>query len=167
MRSSAPIDAQAARRFSPISTIGGNTLCLVAPASLPARTLAEFAAHAKASAKPLMRGANNVGEDMVAGQVTGALGFTLERVPYKGAVPAITDLLANRVQLLFTSNKNAELSIRLVDPAGKVVLVEKQKVQPGANTLQLRNLDRFAAGTYLVQVILEGEVLTARLVLSK
>ena len=73
----------------------------------------------------------------------------------------------DHVQLLFTSNKNAELRIRLVDPAGKVVLVEKQKVQTGANTLQLRNLDRFAAGTYLVQVILEGEVLTARLVLSK
>jgi hypothetical protein len=73
----------------------------------------------------------------------------------------------DHVQLLFTSNKNAELSIRLVDPAGKVVLVEKQKVQTGANTLQLRNLDRFATGTYLVQVILDGEVLTARLVLSK
>ena len=52
---------------------------------MPAKTLAEFATHAKASAKPLMRGSNNVSEDMVAGQITGALGFKLERVPYKGA----------------------------------------------------------------------------------
>ena len=84
--------------FSPVSTIGGNTQCLVVPASVPARTLAEFVAHAKASAKPLMRGANNVSEDMVAGQITGALGFTLERVPYKGAPQMLPDLLEGRIQ---------------------------------------------------------------------
>jgi tripartite-type tricarboxylate transporter receptor subunit TctC len=84
--------------FSPISTIGGNTQCLVVPAGVPARTLAEFAAHAKASAKPLMRGANNVSEDMVAGQITGALGFTLDRVPYKGAPQMMPDLLEGRLQ---------------------------------------------------------------------
>lgn len=84
--------------FSPIATIGGNTQCLVVPASVPARTLAEFAAHAKASSKPLMRGSNNVAEDMVAGQITGALGFTLERVPYKGAPQLLPDLLEGRIQ---------------------------------------------------------------------
>ena len=84
--------------FSPVSTIGGNTQCLVVPASVPARTLAEFVAFAKASAKPLMRGANNVSEDMVAGQITGALGFTLERVPYKGAPQMLPDLLEGRIQ---------------------------------------------------------------------
>lgn len=84
--------------FSPIATIGGNTQCLVVPASLPVRTLAEFAAHARAGAKPLMRGSNNVSEDMVAGQVTSALGFTLERVPYKGAPQLLPDLLEGRIQ---------------------------------------------------------------------
>jgi tripartite-type tricarboxylate transporter receptor subunit TctC len=47
--------------FTPIAAIGGNTQCLVVPASLPAKTLAEFASYAKASPKPLLRGANNVG----------------------------------------------------------------------------------------------------------
>lgn len=84
--------------FTPISTIGGNSQCLVVPASVPARTLAEFAAHAKASAKPLMRGANTAAEDMVAGQITGALGFTLERVPYKGSAQLMPDLLEGRLQ---------------------------------------------------------------------
>lgn len=84
--------------FAPIATIGGNTQCLVVPASVPARTLAEFAAYAKTSPKPLMRGSNNVSEDMVAGQVTGALGFTLERVPYKGAPQLLPDLLEGRIQ---------------------------------------------------------------------
>ena len=84
--------------FSPIAAIGGNTQCLVVPASLPVKTLAEFAAHAKASSKPLLRGANNVSEDMVAGQITQALGFTLERVPYKGAPQLLPDLLEGRVQ---------------------------------------------------------------------
>ncbi|MBP7446605.1 MAG: tripartite tricarboxylate transporter substrate binding protein, partial [Zoogloea sp.] len=84
--------------FSPVSTIGGNTQCLVVPASVPARTLAEFAAHAKASPRPLMRGSNNAAEDMVAGQITGALGFKLERVPYKGGPQMLPDLLEGRIQ---------------------------------------------------------------------
>lgn len=84
--------------FSPVSAIGGNTQCLVVPSSVPARTLAEFAAYARASAQPLMRGSNNVSEDMVAGQITSALGFTLERVPYKGVPQLLPDLLEGRIQ---------------------------------------------------------------------
>ena len=84
--------------FTSISTIGGNTQCLVVPPSVPARTLAEFAVHAKASAQPLMRGSSNVSEDMVAGQITGAMGFKLERVPYKGGSQMLPDLLEGRLQ---------------------------------------------------------------------
>jgi len=84
--------------FSPIAAIGGNTQCLVVPASVPARTLSEFVAHARASARPLMRGTNNVSEDMVAGQITGALGFSLDRVPYRGAPQMLPDLLEGRLQ---------------------------------------------------------------------
>lgn len=84
--------------FTAVATIGGNTQCFVVPAGLAVKTLAEFAAHAKASAKPLLRGSNNASEDMVAGQVTGALGFTLERVPYKGAPQMLPDLLEGRIQ---------------------------------------------------------------------
>ncbi|MBL0946232.1 MAG: tripartite tricarboxylate transporter substrate binding protein [Hydrogenophaga sp.] len=84
--------------FTPIAAIGGNTQCLVVPAGLAVRTLAEFAAHAKASPRPLLRGSNNVSEDMVAGQVTSALGFALDRVPYKGAPQLLPDLLEGRIQ---------------------------------------------------------------------
>jgi tripartite-type tricarboxylate transporter receptor subunit TctC len=84
--------------FSPVSTIGGNTQCLVVPASIPAKTLADFAAHAKLSAQPLMRGANTAAEDMVAGQITDTLGIKLERVPYKGAAQLLPDLLEGRLQ---------------------------------------------------------------------
>jgi tripartite-type tricarboxylate transporter receptor subunit TctC len=84
--------------FSPIGAIGGNTLCLVVPGSLPARTLAAFAAHAKASPVPLLRGANSAAEDMLAGNITDALGITLERVPYKGAAQTLPDLLEGRIQ---------------------------------------------------------------------
>jgi tripartite-type tricarboxylate transporter receptor subunit TctC len=45
-----------------------------------------------------MRGSNNVAEDMVAGQITAALGFKLERVPYKGFSQMLPDLLEGRVQ---------------------------------------------------------------------
>jgi len=84
--------------FTPVAAIGGNTQCLVVPASLPVTSLAEFAAYAKLSPRPLMRGANNVSEDMVAGQVTNAFAISLERVPYKGAPQLLPDLLEGRIQ---------------------------------------------------------------------
>lgn len=85
--------------FTPIVAMGGNTQCLVVPASLPAKSLAEFVTYAKAGPKPLLRGANNVSEDMVAGQVSSALGVALERVPYKGAPQLLPDLLEGRIQV--------------------------------------------------------------------
>lgn len=84
--------------FSPIASIGGNTLCLVVPSSMQVKTLAAFAAHAKASPKPLLRGANTPAEDMLAGQITNALGISLDRVPYKGSAQALPDLLEGRIQ---------------------------------------------------------------------
>ncbi len=84
--------------FTPIAAIGGNTLCLVVPSSLQVKSLAAFAAQAKASPKPLLRGANTAAEDMLAGQITGAFGFALDRVPYKGAPQALPDLLEGRIQ---------------------------------------------------------------------
>lgn len=85
--------------FTPVAAIGGNTQCLVVPAILPVKTLAEFVTYAKASAKPLLRGANNVSEDMVAGQVSSAFGVAFERVPYKGAPQLLPDLLEARIQV--------------------------------------------------------------------
>mgnify|MGYP001417905849 CR=1 FL=1 len=84
--------------FTPVAAIGGNTQCLVVTAGLPVKSLAEFVAYAKASPKPLLRGANNVSEDMVAGQVSGTFGVAFERVPYKGAPQLLPDLLEGRIQ---------------------------------------------------------------------
>ena len=85
--------------FTPVAAIGGNTQCLVVPANLPAKSLVEFVAYAKASPKPLLRGANNVSEDLVAGQVSTAFGLAFDRVPYKGAPQLLPDLLEGRIQV--------------------------------------------------------------------
>jgi tripartite-type tricarboxylate transporter receptor subunit TctC len=122
--------------FTPIATIGGNIQCLVVSPNVPVRSLTEFAAHAKASPKPLLRGSNNVSEDMVAGQVTGALGFTLERVPYKGGPQMLPDLLEGRIQA-------AVLPIGFSAPhvrAGRLVMLgcsmaERIGAMPAAPTL--------------------------------
>ena len=84
--------------FSPVGAIGGNPQCLVVPATVPARTMAEFVAFARSSPQPLLRGANTAAEDMVAGQITQAFGLKLERVPYKGSAAMMPDLLEGRVQ---------------------------------------------------------------------
>jgi tripartite-type tricarboxylate transporter receptor subunit TctC len=73
----------------------------VVPASLPARTLADFVALAKAEARQLSYGSSGIGG---AGHLAGELfkeraGIELVHVPYKGGGPAMADLLAGRVDM--------------------------------------------------------------------
>ena len=71
------------------------------------------------------------------------------------------------VMIAFTAEKDAETTIRLVDNIGKVVMVQKQKLLRGNNTVQLRGLEKYSSGVYMVQLIINDEVVTAKLVLAK
>ncbi len=73
----------------------------------------------------------------------------------------------DHVLLSFTSDKKADVTIRLLDNSGKTVLLQHKNVQQGANTLQLNGLDKFSTGVYTIQVQLNGEIVSARLVLTK
>lgn len=78
---------------------------LVAPASLPVRTLADFIAYAKAHPGAVYYGSAGFGSpphlsvELFAQQA----GLTLVHVPYKGVGPAFPDLVAGRLQLMSVS----------------------------------------------------------------
>jgi tripartite-type tricarboxylate transporter receptor subunit TctC len=71
--------------------------------SVPARSVPELIAHAKASPAPLRFGSagNGTITQMTGELFAEAAGIRLEHVPYRGSAPALTDLLAGRVQLQF------------------------------------------------------------------
>jgi hypothetical protein len=54
-----------------------------------------------------------------------------------------------------------------VDNAGKMILLQKQKVSKGNNMLQLNELNKFTAGVYAIQVLVNNEIVTQKLILNK
>src|SRR5215510_12753181 len=71
--------------------------------SVPARTVPEFIAHAKANPGRInLASAGNGTPGHMAGELFRmATGVNWVHVPYRGAAPAMTDLLAGQVQVLF------------------------------------------------------------------
>jgi tripartite-type tricarboxylate transporter receptor subunit TctC len=70
---------------------------------VPARTVAEFVAYAKANPGRLRFGSSGNGTSIhLAGEMfKAAAGVEMEHVPYRGSAPAQTDLIAGRIELMF------------------------------------------------------------------
>ncbi|NKE43222.1 tripartite tricarboxylate transporter substrate binding protein [Roseomonas frigidaquae] len=87
--------------LAPISQITRAYYALVVPNALPAASLAEFVALAKARPEGMAFG--HVGPasmpNLVARMFEGAAGVTMVEVPYRGTPPVLQDLIAGRLQL--------------------------------------------------------------------
>jgi tripartite-type tricarboxylate transporter receptor subunit TctC len=91
--------------FQPITPIISFPHILVVPPESPVKTVADLAALAKSKPGGLSFGSQGVGSG---GQILGEmfkarLGMPMTHVPYRGAAPAATDIMAGRIDFLFTS----------------------------------------------------------------
>ncbi|HEY2227113.1 MAG TPA: tripartite tricarboxylate transporter substrate binding protein [Xanthobacteraceae bacterium] len=91
------------RDIAPVASIGRVPLVMVVNPSLPAKTIPEFIAYAKANpGKVNMGSGGNGAPDHMSGELFKALaGVGILHVPYRGVAPAITDLLGGQVQVIF------------------------------------------------------------------
>jgi tripartite-type tricarboxylate transporter receptor subunit TctC len=91
------------RDFSPITTTVNVTSLLAVTPSLPVTTLKEFIAYAKARPGQLSyASAGNGSTSHFSGELFKRMtGVEMMHVPYKGTGPALPDLLAGRVQVIF------------------------------------------------------------------
>lgn len=87
------------KELAPISLIGVTPIALVVNEKISAKTLAEFAAHAKSSRDGLVYGSPGVGTLMnFAGEALRVkLGLPMKHLPYSGAAPLANDLLGGHV----------------------------------------------------------------------
>ena len=94
-----PYDPVAA--FAPIGMMGSGANLIVCHPSVPATNLRELQAVARASATPLTYCSSGVGttSHAASAMLALAMGVELEHIPYRGTGPALTDLVAGRVQL--------------------------------------------------------------------
>src|SRR6202158_5231985 len=100
------------RDFDPVVWMTQTPLLLVSRKDLPSNDLRELVAWLKSSSNPVLLGSAG-GTDQVAGfllqQQTGA---KIQIVPYPGRAPAMRDLLAARIDLLFDQPSDAMPQIR-------------------------------------------------------
>jgi tripartite-type tricarboxylate transporter receptor subunit TctC len=91
--------------FTPLGLIADLPALLVAHPSLPAKNVKELIALAKARPGQIFYSSSGAGAlAHLAGELLNATaGIKLGHVPYKGAGPAVTDLVAGHVQLSFVS----------------------------------------------------------------
>lgn len=90
------------RDFAPVSLVADNYEVLVVAASNKARTAAEFVANARATTDTPMASAGTGSVPHLAiEQLAAATGASFLHVPYKGAAPALTDLMGGRVDGFF------------------------------------------------------------------
>lgn len=95
-----PYDPVAA--FAPVSLISQYPLAMVVHPSVPAANLREFIALLKANPGKYSYGSSGVGtgQHLAVELFKMITGTEIQHVPYKGTAPAVTDLLANRIQML-------------------------------------------------------------------
>jgi tripartite-type tricarboxylate transporter receptor subunit TctC len=100
MMKSVPYDA--VKDFASVTRVGSFTLMLVIHPSIPAKNMKELMAYAKANPGRLSFASANT-SGIVAGETLKHWAeIDLLHVPYKSAPPALQDLIAGRVSMMFT-----------------------------------------------------------------
>ena len=86
--------------FSPISLVASSSLMLVANPSVPVKSVADLIAYSKANPGKINFGSSGTGTPLhLGGELFNVqAGTTLNHVPYKGAAPALTDVLGGQIQ---------------------------------------------------------------------
>jgi tripartite-type tricarboxylate transporter receptor subunit TctC len=99
------LDYDPIKDFAPIGIVAETPEILTINPSLPANTVAEFVAYAKSNPGKLNFASPGVGTlpHLLGEQLQLAAGIKLTHVPYRGAGPAVSDLLGGQVQVMFDS----------------------------------------------------------------
>jgi tripartite-type tricarboxylate transporter receptor subunit TctC len=92
-----------ARDLAPIGLVAAVPIVLMVPTTSPAHSFAELIALAKREPGRLAFGSSSVGgTNHLAGELLRRMaGIDIFHVPYRGAAPAMTDLIAGRIQIYF------------------------------------------------------------------
>jgi tripartite-type tricarboxylate transporter receptor subunit TctC len=98
--------------FTPITDVGRYTFFIVVHPDVPAKSLDEFIAHARANPGKLNYATGNTTGIVSTAFFASQAQIRLVHVPYKGEPQALTDLVAGRVQVMFCSSGTSLPMIR-------------------------------------------------------
>src|SRR6516225_1728843 len=95
--------------FAPVGLVAEQPLVLIARKDFPANTLPEFIAYAKANAAKLQYGSAGVGSTthLACALLNAAAGIEVTHVPYRGAGPAMADMIGGQIQYMCSNTPSA------------------------------------------------------------
>jgi len=107
--------------FSPITLLAYVTNTMVVHPSIPASTVAEFIAYAKANPGKIAYASSGAGSTnhLCAALLEKMAGIEMLHVPYRGGAPAVADTVAGQTQLFFTAGTQSLPHVK----AGKLKLL--------------------------------------------
>jgi tripartite-type tricarboxylate transporter receptor subunit TctC len=107
--------------FSPITLLAYVTNTMVVHPSVPANTVAEFIAYAKANPGKIAFASAGAGSTnhLCAALLEKMAGISMVHVPYRGGAPAVADTVAGQTQLFFTAGTQSLEHVK----AGKLKLL--------------------------------------------
>jgi tripartite-type tricarboxylate transporter receptor subunit TctC len=93
------------RDLAPVSGLVRSPFVLAVNPGLPAKTVAEFIAHAKANSGTINMATTGIGTSVhLAGELLQVMaGIKVQNVPYRGEAPAMNDLIAGQAHAIFGS----------------------------------------------------------------
>ncbi len=124
--------------FAPVIFLGYAPLIIVANPTFPPNSASELVAYAKANPGKVSWGSSGNGSSLHVGLASfqSATGIDIVHVPYKGAVPAMTDVMGGQINLTHTTAIASDQFIR----AGRLKVLgvaspQRQSILPKVPTL--------------------------------
>src|SRR5205085_1612472 len=95
--------------FAPVALFAEQAMALVAQKDFPADNLQDFLSYAKANAAKLQYGSAGVGSTthLACALLNAAAGINVTHVPYRGAGPAIADMIGGQIQYVCSNTPGA------------------------------------------------------------
>jgi tripartite-type tricarboxylate transporter receptor subunit TctC len=148
------LDYDPAKDFVPVSAVATDSNAIVVHPSVPVHTLAELTSYTKANPGKLTSGATlGIAPHLMLEFIKVRTGADMVFVPYKGAAPAIADVLGNHIQV----NASAKSVLLPLIKDGRlralaVSSAERWPELPDVPTLRESGLDGFPTAVWFVMM---------------
>ncbi|WP_454732854.1 MULTISPECIES: tripartite tricarboxylate transporter substrate binding protein [Cupriavidus] len=135
--------------FAPVALVTSFPNVMVVNPALPVKTVGEFIAYAKSHPDGVNYGSSGIGSSthLAAEMFKSMAGIKMEHVQYKGSAPALTDLMAGQVQVMFDNAPSVLPFIR----SGKLRALAVTSGQPQAFAPQVPTVSGSALPGYEVK----------------